>query len=98
MRMASVSTVPCLPSRTSLRNNSTSEGYGPTVSVGVTAHAAFVDVVAVVVVDEGLVGEPLHPSASAAPAAPTAPRASRRVINLESAIHNLHHQSDGPDV
>src|SRR5678815_4799421 len=57
------------------------------VSVGVTAHVAFVDVVVVVVaVDDGLVGESPHPNANAAPAAPTAPRASRRVSSLEPFI------------
>src|SRR6187455_359124 len=54
------------------------------VSVGVTAHVAFVDVVVVVVaVDDGLVGESPHPNANAAPAAP---RASRRVSSLEPFI------------
>lgn len=64
----------------SLRNKSTSEGYGATVSVGVTAHAAFVDVaVAASTVVDGAVGVSPHPHANAAPAAPTGPRASRRV-------------------
>src|SRR6187401_2568017 len=57
------------------------------VSVGVTAHVAFVGVAVVVVaVDDGLVGESPHPNANAAPAAPTAPRASRRVSSLEPFI------------
>jgi hypothetical protein len=55
------------------------------VSVGVTAHAAFVEppvVVLVVVVVSGLVGESPQPSASAAPAALITPIASRRPIFL----------------
>jgi hypothetical protein len=81
----SVIVVPLLPSRMSLRKSSASEGYGPTVSDGVTAQAALVvpvPVVVVVMVD-GLVGLfPPHPSASAAPAAPIAHIASRRPICL----------------
>ena len=69
----------------SLRKRSVSDGYGPTVSVGVTAHAALVPVVVVVVVvvEVGLVGELPHPKATAAPAAaPMAPMSSRRLIFL----------------
>ncbi len=65
----------------SLRKMSVSDGNGPAVSLGVTAHAALVDPVVVVVDDvvSGLVGDPLpQPKASAAPAAPMAPSASRR--------------------
>jgi hypothetical protein len=69
----------------SLRKRSVSEGYGPAVSVGVTAHAEFVPVVVVVVddVEEGLVGELPQPMTTAAPAAaPMAPNSSRRLIFL----------------
>jgi hypothetical protein len=57
----------------------TTDGYGPAVSSGVTAHAPFVlatlpdvePVVVVVVVDEGLVAVSApHPHATAAPAMP----------------------------
>src|SRR5262245_60416228 len=68
----------------SLRNRSTSDGNGPIVSDGVTAHAVLVEVVAdAVVVDDGPVGVSPQPNASAAPAAETAPMASRRVNNFE---------------
>jgi hypothetical protein len=61
---------------------SVKDGNGPTVSLGVTAHAAFVVplVVGVVVVVEGLVGESPQPNATAAPAAPITAMASRRPI------------------
>jgi hypothetical protein len=57
------------------------DGYGPIVSVGVTAQAAFVLVVVVplVDVDDGLVGESPHAAATAAAAAPIAPIAARRL-------------------
>jgi hypothetical protein len=57
--IVSVRIVPVLLSRISLRNRSIRDGNGPTVSVGVTAHAAFVDPVVVVVEPavDGLVGE-----------------------------------------
>jgi hypothetical protein len=57
------------------------EGYGPIVSVGVTAHVAFELVVVVVSladVDDGLVGESPHATATAAAAAPIAPKAALR--------------------
>src|SRR6476660_3234593 len=81
----SVSIVPALPSRMSLLKMSVSEGYGPAVSLGVTAHAALVEPVVVVPEDDvsvGLVGELLpHPIARAAPAAaPSPPSSSRRPI------------------
>ena len=78
-------------SRTSLRVGSAIDGNGPSVSVGVTAHAVVdvggvvvvpvVVVVAVEVVAVGLVGEaPLHaPTDNAALAAPNKPSASRRL-------------------
>ena len=47
--IVSASVVPLLPSRISLRIRSVSEGKGPTVSAGVTAHAELVPVVVVVV-------------------------------------------------
>src|SRR6185503_19533296 len=74
----------CFPSRTSLLNRSVSDGYGPMVSVGVTAQAVLLLVVGVVVlvVDDGLAGESPQPSATAAPAAPIAAIASRRPILL----------------
>src|SRR5439155_5177322 len=84
--IVSVRTVPVLVSRMSLRKISVTDGYGPMVSVGVTAQALFVDPVVVpvvVVVAEGLVDELLQPKASAAPAAaPIAPIASRRLIRF----------------
>jgi len=47
------------------------DGYGPTVSVGVTAHAADVPVAPLDVSAEGLVTESVpHPHAAADPAAP----------------------------
>src|SRR5262245_51194774 len=68
----------------SLRMRSVSEGNGPAVSWGVTAHCALVLVVVAVlgvVVVVGLVGdESPQPNANAAPAALNAPRASRRPI------------------
>jgi hypothetical protein len=79
--------VPLLPSRMSLRIKSVSEGYGPMVSVGVTAQAALVVPPAVVplVVAVGLVGvSPPHPATSAAPAAPSIAMASRRPILFAS--------------
>jgi hypothetical protein len=72
-------------SRTSLRKRSFSDGYGPTVSVGVTAQAALVEVVVVEfdeVVVVGLVGESPQPKAIAALAAPMTAIASRRPIFL----------------
>ena len=70
----------------SLLKISVSDGYGPAVSLGVTAHAALVDPVVVVPEDDvsvGLVGELPQPTAIAAPAAaPMTPRASRRPIFL----------------
>src|SRR6185436_7968040 len=69
----------------SLRNISVSDGYGPTVSVGVTAQAALVEVVGVDpddVAADGLAGESPQPSAIAALAAPIAASASRRPIFL----------------
>ena len=67
--MVSVSGVPCRFSRMSLRNKSVRDGYGPIVSVGVTAQLAFVLVVVVPVevVDDGLVGDRRTPAATAAP-------------------------------
>jgi hypothetical protein len=75
----------------SLRIKSVSDGYGPSVSVGVTAHAALVPVVVVgVEVDVGLVGELPHPNATAAlAAAPMAPMSSRRLIFLLCIRHFL---------
>jgi hypothetical protein len=65
---------------------SVNDGYGPTVSSGVTAQAALavppvvVAVVVVVVVEDGPVGvSPPHASERAAPVRPNAPSASRRV-------------------
>jgi hypothetical protein len=85
-----VNSVPVLPSRISLRKMSVNEGYGPAVSVGVTAHAAFVDPVVVVDVNvSGLVGEPPHPKASATPAAPITPSASRRPTFLMLIVQSL---------
>jgi hypothetical protein len=57
------------------------DGYGPIVSVGVTAQVAFVLVVVVLLddVDDGLVGESPHAAATAAAAAPIAPNAVRRL-------------------
>jgi hypothetical protein len=58
------------------------DGYGPIVSVGVTAQVAFVLVVVVVVlvdVDDGLVGDSPHAAATAAAAALIAPNAARRL-------------------
>src|SRR4030095_489180 len=66
----------------SLRKMSARDGYGPTVSFGVTAHAALPPVVGVVVevLDEGLVTESvLQPNATADPAAPMMAMASRLV-------------------
>jgi hypothetical protein len=73
----------------SLRKKSATDGYGPTVSLGVTVQAAFVPVVVVVVVVVvvGLVGESPHAKAIAAPAAPIAPIASRRPIFLVLMVH-----------
>jgi len=56
----------------SLRTRLVTDGYGPAVSPGVTAHWALVDV-GLLVVDEVVVGdvtELLQPYAAAAPAAP----------------------------
>src|SRR5688572_17555445 len=83
-----VSVVPPLPSRISLRIRSVSDGDGPIVSVGVTAHAAFVVlppvvVPPVVVVGLASVSSP-HPAIRAAPAAPSIARASRRPIRPDS--------------
>jgi hypothetical protein len=61
---------------------SVSDGYGPIVSDGVTAHAAAAvpPVVVSVVTADGLVGvSPPHPRESAALAAPITVRASRRL-------------------
>jgi len=56
------------------------DGYGPIVSVGVTAQLAFVLVVVVPVdVDDGLVGDSPHAAATAVAAAPIAPNAARRL-------------------
>jgi hypothetical protein len=79
--IVSVNGVPCLFSRTSLRNISLRDGYGPIVSVGVSAQLAFVLVVVVSVddVDDGLVGDE---SPHAAAAAPIAPKAARRLSCL----------------
>jgi len=58
------------------------DGYGPAVSLGVTAHVALVLVVVdpdVVSTDEGLVCESPHAAATAAAAAPIAPNAARRL-------------------
>ena len=67
----------------SLRNMSLRDGYGPIVSDGVTAQAAFVVVgvvaVAVVSTEDGLVGESPQAVATAAAAAPMAPSAARRL-------------------
>ena len=61
--IARVSAVPLLPSRISLRMKSVSDGNGPAVSVGVTAHAAFVfPVVVPPVVVVGLAGVSPHPT------------------------------------
>jgi hypothetical protein len=80
--IVSVTGVPLFPSRISLRIRSVSDGYGPIVSVGVTAQDAPDSVpvgVVVVVVVAGLVGEPAaQPNARAAPAAPNIATASRR--------------------
>jgi hypothetical protein len=66
------------------------DGYGPIVSVGVTAQLAFVLVVVVLVdVDDGLVGDsPPHAAATAAAVAPMAPTAARR---LELSVSCLAH-------
>src|SRR5262245_27070361 len=70
----------------SLLKMSVSDGYGPAVSLGVTAQAALVDSVVIVPEDDvavGFVGELPHPIAIAALAAdPMTPRASRRPIFL----------------
>jgi len=60
------------------------DGYGPIVSVGVTAQLAFVLVVVVLLdeVDDGLVGDSPHATATAAAAAPIAPKAARRLSCL----------------
>jgi hypothetical protein len=57
------------------------DGYGPIVSVGVTAQLAFVLAVVVLVdVDDGLVGDsPPQAAATAAAVAPMAPKAARRL-------------------
>jgi hypothetical protein len=76
----------------SLRKRSVSDGNGPAVSFGVTAHAALVDVVVVEVDDddEGEAGLSPHPYAkAAAAAAPMAPRASRRVRTLASGVEDF---------
>src|SRR5262245_5869673 len=85
---ARLSCSPDFPSRMSLRTKSCSDGYGPIVSVGDTAHAAAVPVGGTVVVVGdvvvaadavvvGLVGVPSLQAAveSAAPAAPSIPSA-----------------------
>jgi hypothetical protein len=68
----------------SLRNISVRDGYGPIVSLGVTAHAAFVLVDPPVDVStaDALVGESPHATATAAAAAPIAPKAARRLSCL----------------
>ena len=76
--------MPVFPSRMSLRNRSTHEGYGPTVSFGVTTQPA-ADVppsgVVVVSVVVGLVGNsPAHAVASAAPDHANSASAARRPI------------------
>jgi hypothetical protein len=69
----------------SLRNMSVRDGYGPAVSLGVTAHVAFVlvgvvpDAVSTAV---GLVCESPQAAATAAAAAPMAPNAARRLSCL----------------
>ena len=68
----------------SLRKKSVSDGNGPAVSPGVTAHALLVlpGEVVVDVPESGSVGELPHPNASAALAAPITPMASRLPILL----------------
>jgi hypothetical protein len=82
----SVSGVPLRFSLMSLRNMSVRDGYGPAVSLGVTAHVAFVLVVGVVPDDVstavGLVCESPQAAATAAAAAPMAPNAARRLSCL----------------
>jgi hypothetical protein len=62
------------------------EGYGPIVSLGVTAQALFVFVDVVCPVDvssaEGAVGDSPHAAATAAAADPMAPKAARRLSLL----------------
>jgi len=63
------------------------DGYGPAVSLGVTAQLALVDVVVVVVVVvvvDGLVGDSLQATAAPTPAAPRAPSTWRRVMGIGS--------------
>lgn len=68
------------------------DGYGPAVSLGVTAQ---VELVPVVVVDpdvvstaDGLVCESPHAAATAAAAAPSAPNATRLLIGLTKACRS----------
>ncbi len=60
------------------------DGYGPIVSVGVTAQLAFVLVVVVpsIETDDGLVGDSPHAAATAAAVAPIAPNTARRVSGV----------------
>src|SRR5262245_59360224 len=95
--MVTVSGVPARFSRTSLRKKSARDGYGPSVSLGVTAHALFVETVSVIPLDPGVdavvpsaalvVGLagllPPHAAAIAAPAAaPSAASTSLRLMSL----------------
>jgi hypothetical protein len=64
------------------------DGYGPIVSVGVTAQVALVLVVVVLLedVDDGLVGESPHAAATAASAAPIEPKAARRLSCVPTGV------------
>ena len=65
----------------SLRNKLACDGYGPTVSDGVTAHAVL-PVVGVVVLAAVALAAEAQPNPSAAPAAPNTRSTSRRLTGL----------------